>query len=289
MIPLPFWLSNIQFVISAFGVFAFFAAAWLNVDAWAVRREFKTGLRAVGFFLLAFWSALHGIGLIGPIFATITALILIGGVAATTAGYFAEGVPLQPKDLAQLRRRQKPDPASADDPALMRSGEAAIEKIKLKSQAALNLSRPARAPFWARPLNIIVGLIIIVIVAALIFTWLRIFSAKTPDSRPPPSDELVTPASPTAELEESPVAEEEPTPESEPTPDKEADLPKITVTATETGFLNVREGASTTHEILTTVAPGDVFTLLEETDKWSRIQVDGNTVGWVSNRYVTKE
>jgi hypothetical protein len=106
MIPLSFWLINAQFVISAFGVFAFFSVAWLNVDSWAVRREFKTGLRALGFFLLALWSALHGIGSIA-VWADIAAAgMLFGGIVAVLASYVVDRVPLEPKEIAKLRTQK---------------------------------------------------------------------------------------------------------------------------------------------------------------------------------------
>lgn len=106
MIPWPFWLTNVQFVISAFGVFAFFSAAWLNVDSWAVRREFKTGLRALGFFLLALWSALHGIGSIAAWTDTAAAGLLFGGIVTVLISYLIDPVPLQPKELAKLKTQK---------------------------------------------------------------------------------------------------------------------------------------------------------------------------------------
>ena len=105
MIPWPFWLTNIQFVISACGVFAFFAAAWLNVDSWAVRREFKTGLRTVGFLLLAIWSALHGIGSMAAWSDLAAAIMLGGGIILVLLSYLIDRVPLQPKELTKLRKQ----------------------------------------------------------------------------------------------------------------------------------------------------------------------------------------
>lgn len=50
--------------------------------------------------------------------------------------------------------------------------------------------------------------------------------------------------------------------------------------------LNVRSGPSTSYSIKTSVSNGQIFKVLEKSNNWYKIQVDGNTTGWVSGSYV---
>lgn len=80
----------------------------------------------------------------------------------------------------------------------------------------------------------------------------------------------------------------------------EADLTKISaqpisqtqtvvVKKTPTGFLNVRETASTNGNIITKLKPGDELTLLEEVPNWDRIRTSDGKEGYVSSAYVEKK
>ena len=62
----------------------------------------------------------------------------------------------------------------------------------------------------------------------------------------------------------------------------------LEVTTTPTGYLNVREGPSTSAKLITRIKPGEKFELLEEHPEWFKIQLPDSTSGWVSAQYVTK-
>lgn len=69
-------------------------------------------------------------------------------------------------------------------------------------------------------------------------------------------------------------------------PEKE-EQEMVLISETPTGFLRVREDASTLSSEITQVEPGETYVLLE-TDKstgWYKIQVDEETAGWISNDY----
>jgi len=305
MIPLPFWLTNLQFVIGALGTFAFFAAAWLNVDAWTIRRELKTSLRVAGFFLLAIWSALHATGTIAVWVDIAQALALAAGSLLIMVSYVMDKPPLQPKDLAKLRisqkekiakivkgpsqtkpttavKPQRPNPQSLK-PALQAKRairqsiqkQTPLPKRNLKPQTLLKLP-PVKRKRTSSVFNFIVGILTFAAIGyGGYFAYDKYFAGDPPAEQPAFVEETTTP---------------EPTPA--PTPETTSE-PEVTVTIqdTETGFLNVRDGSSTASEILTTIAPGDSFDLIttNEAGDWTQIQVDQNTAGWVASRYVTKD
>lgn len=53
-----FWLQNIHFAIEVFVALVCFATAWLYIDSWGTKKEFKTLIRALGFFTLALWAVI---------------------------------------------------------------------------------------------------------------------------------------------------------------------------------------------------------------------------------------
>lgn len=321
MIPLPFWLTNIQFIIGAFGAFAFFAAAWLNVDSWAVRRELKTGLRAAGFFSLALWSALHGIDLSSTWATVLAALLMAGGSLTVAVSYFIDRPPVQLKHIAPQGAEQqkkieqivqgpaeaiKPHPplpgAPLERPApLANSRRPIIQKpafgtsptptakaIGLRTEALLKLPKRAQR----RRARLLVSMSGFLVFAALAVAGTYFIAIKTKifkSELPETSFIEATPAlDPTPEPSPAPdeTGEAESTPSLETAPDKNA----VTIKDTETGYLNVRESSSTSAAIITKINPGESYTLLEETDQgnWYKIQVDDDTAGWVAARYATK-
>lgn len=257
MIPWPFWLTNFQFVISAFGVFAFFSAAWLNVDSWAVRREFKTGLRALGFFLLALWSALHGIGAESAWASVTTAAMLLVGVLTIAISHLIDTIPLQPKELVEMKRKK--------------------EQASIGGDATLNATT-STAQWSHRRLNILVrGVIAVAIVSLGLIGY-----GFWPEEKQAPDRQEALPS-----VSASPQTI--PTLSPEPTSETTQATPRILIEKTETDFLNVREGAGTNHDIVATVSPGDTLELLDEDDEWYKVQVSENVVGWVSARYARKQ
>lgn len=322
MIPLPFWLTNLQFIIGAAAAFAFFAAAWLNVDSWAIRREVKTGLRAGGFFALALWSALHGIDISATWASVLAAILLAGGAGATAVSYFIDRPPAQPRtDSGEAERQKKieqivlgppegkphpPSPGAPLERTTARAAPAAMldnrttiarrsplerpdvrtlpptptaKAIGLRTEALLKLPKREQRR-RTRLLASTIGLLILAFLGAAGTYFL---TAKTKLFRGDPAPE-------TSFIETSPSAEPAPTPSPPPEETTSAPQPTVTIKETETGYLNVRESASTTAAILTKINPGEKYELLEENEAgdWYKIQVDDNTAGWIATRYATK-
>ncbi|MBI4022317.1 MAG: SH3 domain-containing protein [Candidatus Andersenbacteria bacterium] len=321
MIPLPFWLTNLQFIIGAFGAFAFFAAAWLNVDSWAVRRELKTGLRAAGFFALALWSALHGIDLSSPWATVLAALLMAGGSLTVAVSYFIDRPPAQPKDTSQQRAAQqkkidqivhgpaetiKPHPPEPGAP-LARPAQLAntrhpvspqpkfytpptptAKAIGLRTEALLKLPKREQR----RRARLLASMSIFLFFAALAAAGAYFFYAKTKLFKSDLPEASFIESTPTIEPspEPSPTPDESRQADAAPSPDAAPAKTTVTIKDTETGYLNVRESASTAAAIIIKINPGSSHTLLEETEQgdWYKIQVDDDTVGWIASRYATK-
>lgn len=59
----------------------------------------------------------------------------------------------------------------------------------------------------------------------------------------------------------------------------------VVILDTPTGFLRVREEASTSSLEITQVEPGEEYLLLNSQEDWYEIQIDEETSGWVSSQY----
>ncbi len=65
--------------------------------------------------------------------------------------------------------------------------------------------------------------------------------------------------------------------------------PQVVVKATPTGFLRVRDKASTSGKEIAQVKPGEMLILLEEQGSWDRVRLSDGTEGFVSSSYVDKK
>lgn len=99
-------------------------------------------------------------------------------------------------------------------------------------------------------------------------------------------------ATPSAEKEESEEPEEEeeeeatPTPKSEATTTPSVEKPYVRINDTPTGWLRVREEASTESTELAKVNPGETYSYLGETESgWHKIEYQEGEEGWVSGVY----
>lgn len=63
----------------------------------------------------------------------------------------------------------------------------------------------------------------------------------------------------------------------------------VLIKETETGWLNVRDGAGVDYSILTKIYPGESYPLLKELEKWYKIELNDGREGWVFNEYVSKQ
>lgn len=64
---------------------------------------------------------------------------------------------------------------------------------------------------------------------------------------------------------------------------------EVIVKSTPTGFLRVRDKASTSGKEIGRVKPGDTLVLLEEQDEWMRVRTPEEVEGYVSSEYVEKK
>lgn len=62
----------------------------------------------------------------------------------------------------------------------------------------------------------------------------------------------------------------------------------LTISSTPNGFLRVRSGPGTSFSEVARVKPGESYTLTDEQTGWYQIQVDPNTVGWISSQFAKK-
>ena len=63
---------------------------------------------------------------------------------------------------------------------------------------------------------------------------------------------------------------------------------KIKITDTPTGFLNVREQPALSGTIIMKVYPEEVYSYIEESDGWYKIELPSSQTGWISSAYVQK-
>lgn len=88
-------------------------------------------------------------------------------------------------------------------------------------------------------------------------------------------EELIIP-----EVTESPIAQI--------TPSDSTNTTTIIIKDTETGWLRVRDTASSVGAEVTKVKPNEQFKLLEEKDGWYKIDLGGGKTGWISAKYANK-
>ena len=60
----------------------------------------------------------------------------------------------------------------------------------------------------------------------------------------------------------------------------------MVVRQSEEGFLNLREGPGTVHDVLRRLAPGDRVSVEETLGKWARVRLPSGERGWVSLDYL---
>ena len=157
-------------------------------------------------------------------------------------------------------------------------------------------------------LLIIVWLVVLFIALAIIMPIYSIFdgirnndvnttttTAPTPVNSKPQDTNTPTTGS-TEPVKETPATTPVNTPTGTPpstaNPPTEEPVPissgkELTITATPTGYLNVREEPSKTGTILTKVYPGEHYTYTDHTEGWYQIELKDGNLGWISESYVT--
>jgi len=107
---------------------------------------------------------------------------------------------------------------------------------------------------------------------------------ETPDEDEPEEDED---KESTTSAKASPKPS--PTPKSSPTTSSEdPDRPFVEIDSPDTGWVRVREDATTGSEELTTVDHGEKFPLLDTQSGWYQIEYESGKEGWISGKYAEK-
>jgi len=202
----------------------------------------------------------------------------------------------------------KPDttstPAKAKITPTQSTRRAIKEETGIRSEPLVRL--PSHKRKKARQVvNVLIGLIVFFLVGWGSYAIAKRIIQSEPDfnNTPPlqtdettsePSDQTLgqpVPSDlPTAQDESADTTDDNTTEEGADTTDTEPKPVTVTIKETETGYLNVRDGASTATPIITTVDPGGTFELLDtnEPSTWYKIKVDDSTAGWISVKYADK-
>jgi uncharacterized protein YgiM (DUF1202 family) len=67
-----------------------------------------------------------------------------------------------------------------------------------------------------------------------------------------------------------------------------AEMKKVTILETGTGFLRVRKGPSITEPELTRIKPGEEYEFVDEQQGWIQIKLPDGQLGWISSQYAKK-
>ena len=105
-LPLNFWLENLHFVIFVFAALAFFAAGWLNFDSSQNDTEKKTLVRAIGFFIIAFWLLVSASDFSIGQYDWIISSIELLGVVVLGLGFFMEPIPVLPDAVKKSEEKE---------------------------------------------------------------------------------------------------------------------------------------------------------------------------------------
>ena len=66
-------------------------------------------------------------------------------------------------------------------------------------------------------------------------------------------------------------------------------IEEVIIQPTETGWLNVRMGPGTQYPVIKKIYPGESYPLLDEFDKWYKIEIEKGKAGWIFSRYAKKQ
>jgi hypothetical protein len=108
---------------------------------------------------------------------------------------------------------------------------------------------------------------------------------ETPDEDETDEEEDTEESTPSAKASPKPS----PTPKSSPsTSSEDPDRPFVEIDSPDTGWVRVREDASTSSDELTKVDHGEKFPLLDTQSGWYQIEYEAGKKGWISGKYAEK-
>ncbi len=306
------FLGEASIILSVITTAAFVLTAWMTVSF----KKKASWLAAAGFLLLACWAATSSLGR-GDTLVLIGSLLIAVAVISEQISLSHQIRAVKPAKeevdrkvtaiLNQPGMAEKPDMMNdaisddlePDEPASVSSDAKPTQAVGAKRPIQLNtglrseplIKLPAERRKKARLVfNVLVGFMVLALVGWGSYTVAKkVLMAK---------DDFGILTSPAAEVTTTiPAATETPAEETKATPTptvsstpEASPQAMVTVKETETGYLNVREGASTATAIIKQIKPGESYQLLEENEDgtWIKLQIDDNTAGWVNAKYIEK-
>ena len=97
-----FLLNNIHFALEILGALAFLIVAWLALDSFLVRRNFKGASRGIGFALLAIWQIIHAFNFSSDSVIFLGYALFILGIFFILINVLAESLIARPEFKAVL-------------------------------------------------------------------------------------------------------------------------------------------------------------------------------------------
>jgi len=97
-----FLLNNLHFALEILGALAFLVAAWLALDSFLVRRNFKGASRGIGFAMLAVWQIIHAFNFSSDFVIFLGYALFIFGILFVLINLLAESLIARPEFKAVL-------------------------------------------------------------------------------------------------------------------------------------------------------------------------------------------
>lgn len=314
------WLALLQPTLSIIIGLIFLVTAFLCLSFIRPHRKAAPILQTIGFLLLAIPYALAFTGFFPPIITSavilVAALLIVSGfilnrlrvtavvVTKPEAAVKAKVASVLQAVTSSLPTKSvsstKPSNSSSPDPVTpAKTIPTSVSRTAISAKSGLRSEPLVKLPALKRKrarqfVNVLVGFFVFFLIGWGSYVIAkRVIQPPAPLGTPPSTeDESVPPligATPAESAAASPSSEPTVTPS--PSPSAESAQDTVTIKETETGFLNVREGASTATPIITTIDPGSTYPLLDTStnDDWYKIKLDDGKAGWISTKYADKK
>lgn len=315
------WLALLQPTLSIMIGLVFLVSALLSLSLLKPRRKAGPLLQAIGLIILAVPYTLTFTGIFTPTVASpivfIASLFIIAGFIISRLR-ITSAVAAKPDEVIKAKvasalqtissplptesaAKPKPTLTPPSNPVLPpQTTPSPVSRTAISAKSGLRSEPLVKLPALKRKrarqfVNFLIGFFVFFLIG-----WGSYVIAKRVIQPPTsldtssfnntePSSSPLPPAvdSPAA----SPVTE---TPTGEPSashvPTDQGTRESVTIKDTETGYLNVREGASTATKLITTIDPGSTYPLLDTSTNgdWYKIELDDGEAGWISTKYAEK-
>src|SRR3989338_9734 len=97
-----FWINNFHFALEFFGAIILFVLAWLALDAYLIKKEFKTLARSLGFLFFAFWLVVHSLNITNDLILSLSVFSYLFGLLFILLNLYWEKTSIRPEFKAVL-------------------------------------------------------------------------------------------------------------------------------------------------------------------------------------------